>query len=395
MSASPGHQPWVPSPSPQRPVICYVAPGQDLREGSSACRQVLTLARALAQHTDVTVVFRRVFEDVRDEPFEVLALEPQAAADSSAPSRRALGQFVEQRAAGFGVVLEGSWTMSGKLTAWCEQRGVAAIPVLDRLPPTSWLAPMNPATAWFGSAGRYLRRASVVVAGSLELRSEIAERWRVPDERIAVIPPAVDRVRFAPRDQTDSRRLLGLTPDDRILVVAGGLDRRADLGPLMEAVARAGDPTLRLHVLGHGERRKTLERRTRRGGAVTFHGRVSDEMLAAWIGAADLCVSVGEDADPAFTDQECLSGGRPVVLAGVPDAHRSPVVSQVSGFAVEHELLAWIRFLQRDCPSRNTLRMMGMAAAVTPIPPADRIASAYLQAIYQARSRRDDSVAVG
>jgi glycosyltransferase involved in cell wall biosynthesis len=343
----------------------------------------------------VTVVFRRVLEAVRDEPFQMLALDPAGAAEDSAPSRRALGQFVEQRARGFGVVLEGTWSMSGKLTAWCEQRGVPAIPVLDRLPATSWLAPLNPAAAWLGSAGRYLRRASVVVAGSQELRAEIAQRWRVRDAQIVVIPPAVDRVRFSPRDQADARRRLGLALDDRILVVAGGLDRGPDLGPLMEAVARAGDPTLRLHVLGHGERRKTLERRHQRGGAVTFHGRVSDEMLAVWIGAADLCVSVGEDADPAFTDQECLSAGRPVVLAGVPTARCSTVVSQVSGFAVEHDLLAWVRFLQRDCPSRNTLRMMGMAAAVTPILPADRIAAAYLDAIHQAHSRRDHSIAAG
>jgi hypothetical protein len=41
--------------------------------------------------------------------------------------------------------------------------------------------------------------------------------------------------------------------------------------------------------------------------------------------------------------------------------------------------------------------MMGMAAAVTPIPPADRAAAAYLQAIQQVRAvqRPSPSVAVG
>jgi hypothetical protein len=57
----------------------------------------------------------------------------------------------------------------------------------------------------------------------------------------------------------------------------------------------------------------------------------------------------------------------------------------VSGFLVEHDLLAWIRFLQRDCPSRNTLRIMGQAATASPIEPLHRVASAYLESIDRAR----------
>ena len=49
-------------------------------------------------------------------------------------------------------------------------------------------------------------------------------------------------------------------------------------------------------------------------------------------------------------------------------------------------MLAWIRFLQRDCPSRNTLRMMGMAAGSTPIQHAQRTAAAYLAVIDRARA---------
>ena len=57
----------------------------------------------------------------------------------------------------------------------------------------------------------------------------------------------------------------------------------------------------------------------------------------------------------------------------------------VSGFLVERDLLAWIRFLRRDCPSRNTLRIMGQAATATPIESLDRVASTYLESIDRAR----------
>jgi glycosyltransferase involved in cell wall biosynthesis len=359
---------------------------------------VLTLARALAKDAAVTVVFRRVLADVRGEPFAVMGLETRRGAASAqvAPSRRALGRFVEQRAEAFGVVLEGSWSLPGKLTAWCDQRGIPAIPILDRVPPSSWLAPFDPGRAWLGlgAAGRYLRRAPLIVAGSQELRAEIVGRWRVQRERVTIIGPAIDRTLFAPRDQGEARRRLGLSPDHRVVVATGGLDRGADITPLVGAVARAGDPALRLHVIGDGERREALERLAGKREAVTFHRAVSDKLLASWLAAADLCVSVEDDGDPAFSVHECLSAGRPVVVGATGDGTAHPVCPQVSGFVVEHELLSWIRFLQRDCPSRNTLRMMGMAAAVTPIAPVEATAAAYLQAIDRVRHQHLPSAVV-
>jgi hypothetical protein len=58
----------------------------------------------------------------------------------------------------------------------------------------------------------------------------------------------------------------------------------------------------------------------------------------------------------------------------------------VSGFLVEHDLLAWVRFLQRDCPSRNTLRILGQAATATPLDGVEQQAAAYLAAAERARS---------
>lgn len=369
----------------QRLSICYVVPGWDLQPGTSHTRQVLSLARALAEDAQVTVVFRRVRGAFEPVPFEVSALELGTAvpATDMAPSRRTLGKFVQHRCATFGVVIEGSWSMSGKLTAWCAQRGVPAIPVVDRLPASSWLAPVHAGRTWLalGASGRYLRRAPVVVAGSAAVAEEIADRWRVDAERIAVLHPAVDRALFTPRDQGEARRRLGLAAEHRIVLAGDGLGSGPDLTPLIEAVQRAGDPTLRLHVLGDGVRRGALERLAGPGRAITFQGHVPDERVAAFVAAADLCVSVEEHGDSAFTVAECLSAGRPVAV-GTTDDHGHPLVRhQVTGFLVDHDLLAWIRFLQRDCPSRNTLQVMGIEAAVTPIDGVDGMAAAYLEAI--------------
>ena len=171
------------------------------------------------------------------------------------------------------------------------------------------------------------------------------------------------------------------------------LDRARDLAPVIEAVQRVGDPDLRLHVLGQGERRAGLERLAGPGSPVTFHGRVGDDLLPAFIAAADLCVAIehpdGPVIDPAseaaFTVPECLVSGRPVAVASDGDRNHPLVRHLVSGFLIEQDLLAWIRFLQRDCPSRNTLRIMGQAATATPIDGVEQAASVYLAAIERAQ----------
>jgi hypothetical protein len=365
--------------------ICYVAPGRDLRPGTSHTRHVLTLARALAEDADVTVVFRRVLGAVGEEPFEVCALEhgTEVSGPDAATSR--LGQLVERGSGAFGVLLEGSWPWTGKLTAWCARRGVPAIPVIDHLPGTSWLAPLDAGRDWLalGSSGRYLRRVPVVVAASEAVRTAIVDRWRVPADRVAVIGPAVDRALFAPGDQAEARRRLGLAAEHRIVLAGDGLGSGPDLTPLIEAVQRAGDSTLRLHVLGGGGRRAAIERLAGPAGAVTFHGHLPDDRVAQYIAAADLCVSVDERGDSAFTVRECLSAGRPVAIGA--DRGDALVRHLVSGFLLDHDLLSWIRFIQRDCPSRNTLRFMGVAATATPIDGADRSAAAYLETLERVR----------
>jgi hypothetical protein len=375
----------------QRRSVCYVDLGRDYRPGSSHTRQVLTLARALAREVEMSVVFRRLGGDPDGAGCSVSALEPgRPASDQGAGAvpRRALGRFLERRAGAFGVILEAASAMPGKLTAWCSQRGIPSIPIVDELPETSWLGPLDPGVPWLGlgASGRYLRRAPVVIASNAAVREAIVRQWRVDPANIVIIGPAIDRTLFSPRDQTEARRRLGMDPAHRVVVACGGLDRGSDLTPLLEAVPRTGDSALRLHVLGEGERLAALKRLAGSGPAVRFHGAIPDELLVEYLAAADLCVLLDRPTDPSFTLLECFSSARPVAVGVMPGGTRRRAPELVSGFTVEHDVLSWIRFLQRDCPSRNTLRMMGMAASSTPAEHAQRTAAAYLAVIERARA---------
>ena len=366
---------------PRRLSICYVAPGASYRRGSGHSRQVLTLARALARDAEVAVVFRRLIDEVEVPGVAVAALESdRAPASDLVPSRRALGVFVQRRASSFGMVLEGSWPMSGKLAARCAQRGVPAISVLDRFPTASWLGSLDVGNTWLGfrASGRYLRQASDdrgrqrgdprrhrrTVAResgphhghrardrSYDLRAEGPDR-SAPTAWTGSNPP-----HRAGRRRTRARHRSGASHRSRSA-------RRRSVASAPCAGPRRAPKDARASCRpGRVSSLSTPPRRTRR--------------WRRYIAAADLCVSF-EAGDPAFTVSECLSSARPVAVPAVEDRPPVAVRHLVTGFLVQHDLLAWIRFLQRDCPSRNTLRMMGQAASATPIDHVDRIAAAYL-----------------
>jgi D-inositol-3-phosphate glycosyltransferase len=371
--------------------LACVLPSCDLRDGSSRARQARTLARALAREASVTLVFRRVLADTAGEPFAVAQLEPgrgePGRVERGRPaSGRALSRFVEQKAGAFDLVLEGSWPMSGKLSAWCARRGIPAIPVVDLLPAARWL-PLRTDGPWLAlaSSGRHLRHAPVVITPTDELKRQVASRWRVEADRIVVGGRALDQTLFTPGDQAEARRRLGWSPEHRILLAADGTDRAAaDLGPLIEAVQRAGDPGLRLYVLGDGPRTPALRRLAGPAGPVVFHGPMTDPELATCLAAADLAISVDDRTDPVFTAMESLSAGLPMAVTA--DGRSAPTAGgRTGGFVVSPDLLGWIRFLQRDCPSRKALRAMGMAVAAGSRAQAGRTPGAYLEAIERAR----------
>ena len=62
-------------------------------------------------------------------------------------------------------------------------------------------------------AGRAIRGAPLVIAETEFLRKEIADYWRVPAERIAVVDLGVDRKLFRPLDQCAARQQLGIATE--------------------------------------------------------------------------------------------------------------------------------------------------------------------------------------
>jgi glycosyltransferase involved in cell wall biosynthesis len=403
-----------------RPSVCYVVAGHNLLTSAGPTRNVLSLARALSEWADVTVAFRRVLESVEGEPFKMLEIEPGGSAELQviddaavrgvgyfefAGYLRALDRFAERHLPAFDVVLEKSWLLSGYVTAWCLERGIPAIPVLNLVPLVrhAWRRPSKAARNWVarGISGRYLRQAPRIIAESDDLKTSISQVWRVPPGRIDVVGLGVDHERFRPLDQAEARRQVGVDQSRKVLLYVGALDKAHDLVPVVQALARAGDPSLELHLVGDGEYRSEIERQAAGMRAVVFHGRVSHDAVPTYIACADLCIAPydphffprGQVGYATLKVREYLAAGRPVATSptGVLPGLIRPLVT---GFLVHNDVLRWVQFLQRELPGRQTLRIMGTAAAATPLDSWDDTARAYWSVCERVMARVGEPAAV-
>ena len=149
---------------------------------------------------------------------------------------------------------------------------------------------------------------------------------RMPD-RVAALPNAVDTRRFRP--DIDSRCLRShyrLAPEDRVVLFTGALDRPhffKGVPVLLEAIARIGDPSVRLLVVGDGDLREKYWEDARAlglSGRVIFCGRVSDEALPAHYALADVQVLPSTTMGEAFgvVLLEAMATGKPVIASRLP-----------------------------------------------------------------------------
>jgi glycosyltransferase involved in cell wall biosynthesis len=385
--------------------ICYVVPGHNLLSDVGPTRNVLNLARALARHADVTVAFRNVLDDRAPADMRVLEIQRCATRASGvlddAAIRglgyqeffaylRGLRRFVDRALPAFDVILEKSWLLSGYLSTLCRRRGRLGVPIENFVPNPAQNAANDLTKRWrieIGQriAGYHLRRAPLIIAETEHLKRGIAHHWRVREDRIAVVGLGVDRTLFAPQDQGEARRQLGIAPGRLVLLYSGVVDATHDLGPLLQAMTRHRDPNLEVHVIGDGVLRAAYERAARTSTLnVVFHGRVAHERVPLYIAAADLCLapydpsafSLGELGYSSMKVPEYLSAGRAV--ATVPSGRLPDLVRPgETGFLVANGVENWMRLL-KECPSREELRRMGEAAAKLELPSWDDTAKAYL-----------------
>jgi asparagine synthase (glutamine-hydrolysing) len=176
------------------------------------------------------------------------------------------------------------------------------------------------------------RRASRLIVLSRAFADVLHEHYRIPEDRIRIVPGGVDTGRFSPEpSRTIARERLGWPSDRPLVVCVRRLVRRMGLENLLTAMVsvRQSCPDALLVIAGGGALREELEQRAADlglDGGVRFIGRVPEEDLPLVYRAADLSV-VPTVALEGFglIVVESLACGTPVVgtpIGGIPEILR-------------------------------------------------------------------------
>jgi glycosyltransferase involved in cell wall biosynthesis len=138
------------------------------------------------------------------------------------------------------------------------------------------------------------RLAHGIRAVTPQIACLLAELARVPSTRIAVVPNGVDTDFFHPMDRREAIIRANLDPEAIYLVYCGGLHFWNDFDTLLLAVAEivSRRPQVKLLIIGEGDQRGPLERRTEElgieahvllTGAVHDRRQVRDYLAAATV----------------------------------------------------------------------------------------------------------------
>ncbi len=217
-----------------------------------------------------------------------------------------------------------------------------------------------------------------IVAATQHERQLLRQLYRVPAERVAVIPLGVDLEAFAPRSREEARALVGargiaLEGGQRVLLAIGRLEPLKGFDILVRALAQltvADDVVL---LIAGGDARSEPERARLEAvarevgvaGRVRFLGAVPHEQLPALYNAADVVVVPSFYESFGLVALEAMASGVPVVASRV-----GGLVATISDGRTGY-LVPWrcpepfaekIELLLRNEPLRRALGVAGRAS---------------------------------
>lgn len=162
--------------------------------------------------------------------------------------------------------------------------------------------------------------AHCVVVPSRLLRSIATGLWKLPPEKVRLVPNGICLDRFPPRDGNPGLRArLGLPAAAVVLGTAGSLRPVKNFARLLAAVAGA-DPGVHLLLVGDGEERAALEARAMQpdlAGRVHFAGHQSDP--APFYHAMDIFALSSDSEQMPVSLLEAMASALPVVSTDVGD----------------------------------------------------------------------------
>ncbi|MET8452657.1 glycosyltransferase family 4 protein [Streptomyces sp. NPDC005209] len=219
-----------------------------------------------------------------------------------------------------------------------------------------------------------MREADLVLTLGAAMKAEIVGRG-VPEERVLIVPNAVDEMFLAPPpDGAPVRARLGIAPDEFVVGTVSSLTPHEGIGTLLHAGAelRRRKIPLRLLIVGEGPERAALERQAARLGLLDdrvalFTGRVPHAQVRDFHAVLDVFAVPRTDERVCrlvtpLKPVEAMASGLPVAASDLT-AMRELVESGVNGqLILPGSPLAWADALEILLYSQKRRLECGAAA---------------------------------
>ncbi|MBZ5762634.1 glycosyltransferase family 4 protein [Rhizobium sp. VS19-DR104.2] len=182
----------------------------------------------------------------------------------------------------------------------------------------SWL--LNPIHAWVAVRDRLMiggLRYRRYVAVSGRVKHELMDNYRVPSDRIAIIPNGIDLSKFRaePRGGHALRAEFGIPDNARLLLFVGHEFSRKGLAYVIQAMQTLNDPTLWLLVVGSDNRKPYVAMAGSLASRIVFAGERRD--MERIYPAADAFVLPTAYETFSLVCMEAMACGVPVLATRV------------------------------------------------------------------------------
>ncbi len=179
-----------------------------------------------------------------------------------------------------------------------------------------------------------MRSADRLIAATPAELAQIQWLYRVPVDRVSVIPPGVDVNLFYPRRADQAKERIGVDPNRILLVFVGRIEPLKGLETLLRAVAQLRDrgvcecDQLALSIIGgdpddpaarNAELARIMALRDELAleGLVTFLGKQDQDTLPDYYAAADAVVMPSHYESFGMVALEAMACGTPVIASEV------------------------------------------------------------------------------
>ena len=179
-----------------------------------------------------------------------------------------------------------------------------------------WLHPLE--ENYYPRVERMLPQADQIVSTSSFLQRRFGG---------VVVRMGADTERFrplAPEEKAVARAELGIAPEQRVIVFGGMVRPHKGVELILEAMAQAADPALRLLVIGPVTETLAALMQGPQGSRIIAAGQKPSAEMPHWLGAGDLTVLPMKDDQLAHSQVPCkvfeaMAMGQPVLAGAVSD----------------------------------------------------------------------------